>query len=71
MNGLKWEPNPPYGERGGYRKLTVTLPPDIYERLIQESARRKIEGKPNQLLSALLREALSDYLERIESDQPA
>ena len=63
---FKWDPNPPYGERGGYRKLTVTLPPDIYERLIQESARRKIEGRPNQMLSALLREALSLYLDGLE-----
>ncbi len=63
---FKWDPNPPYGERGSYRKLTVTLPPDIYERLIQESARRKIAGRPNQMLSALLREALSAYLDSIE-----
>jgi hypothetical protein len=30
-NDFKREPNPPYGERGDNRKLTVTLPPDIYE----------------------------------------
>ncbi len=41
------------------------------KRLIQESARRKIEGRPNQLLSALLHEALSDYLERIGSNRAA
>jgi transcriptional regulator of met regulon len=60
-------PNPPYGDKGQFRKLTVTVPPDVYERLIQESARRKIAGESNQLLSALLREALSDYLDRIDS----
>jgi transcriptional regulator of met regulon len=59
-------PNPPYGDKGQFRKLTVTVPPEVYERLIQESARRKIAGESNQLLSALLREALSDYLDRIE-----
>jgi transcriptional regulator of met regulon len=64
-----WNPNPPYGERSRYRKLTVTLPQDVYERLIQESARRRIAGAPNQLLSALLREALSQYLERLDSQQ--
>jgi transcriptional regulator of met regulon len=62
-----WNPNPPYGERSCYRKLTVTLPQEVYERLIQESARRRIAGAPNQLLSALLREALSEYLERLDS----
>jgi transcriptional regulator of met regulon len=60
-------PNPPYGDKGQFRKLTVTVPPDVYERLIQESARRKIAGESNQLISALLREALSDYLDRIEA----
>ena len=46
--------------------LSVTLPPEVYEQLIQESARRKIAGEPNQLLSALLREAIMDYLKRLE-----
>jgi transcriptional regulator of met regulon len=65
MNQTEWDPNPPYGERGGYRKLTVTLPQDVYQKLIEESARRKIEGKPNHMLSALLREALILYLEKL------
>ncbi len=55
-------PNPPYGEKGRFRKITITLPPGDYERLIHESARRKIAGEPNQLLSALLREAVTHYL---------
>jgi hypothetical protein len=45
--------------------LTVTVPPDVYERLVRESARRKIAGEPNQLLSALLREAVYQYLEQL------
>ena len=56
------DPNPPYGEKGTFRKITVTVPPELYERLVQESARRKIAGEPNQLLSALLREAVTRYL---------
>lgn len=56
------EPNPGYGEKGSFRKITVTLPPKTYEKLIQESARRKIAGAPNQLLSDLLREAVTNYL---------
>ncbi|HVW83130.1 MAG TPA: hypothetical protein VHB50_00535 [Bryobacteraceae bacterium] len=64
---IQTDPNPPYGEKGSFRKLTVTLPQDIYERLIRESARRKIAGEANQLLSALLREALSEYLDGIEA----
>jgi hypothetical protein len=59
------DPNPPYGEKGGFRKITVTLPPNIYERLVQESARRKIAGEPNQLLSSMMREAVNLYLEQL------
>jgi transcriptional regulator of met regulon len=64
------DPNPPYGEKGAFRKITVTVPPDVYERLVQESARRKIAGEPNQLLSALLREAVARYLAEIERPCP-
>jgi hypothetical protein len=48
-----------------FRKLTVTVPPDVYERLVGESARRKIAGEPNQLVSALLRGAVYQYLEHL------
>jgi hypothetical protein len=57
------DPNPPYGARGDFRKITITLPLDAYERLMEESARRKLTGAPNQLLSALVREAASCYFE--------
>ena len=60
-------PNPPHGERGNFRKISVSLPPWIYERLIRESARRKIAGERNQLISELLREAVNQYLDRVES----
>ncbi len=51
--------------KAGYRKITVTLPPGVYERLIRESARRKSAGEPNRLISALLREAVVQYLEQL------
>jgi hypothetical protein len=65
--------NPSYGKKGHFRPVTATVPPDIYERLIQESARRKIAGEQNQLLSALLREALERYLQQLDDRvaQPA
>jgi transcriptional regulator of met regulon len=59
------DPNPPYGEKRTFRKITVTVPPEIYERLVRESARRKIAGEPNKLLSALLREAVTRYLDSL------
>lgn len=45
--------------RGDYRKVTVTLPPEVYDLLIQESARRKSAGDPNHMLSAIAREWLA------------
>jgi hypothetical protein len=51
-------------ERSGFRTLTVMLPPDLYEQLIQESARRRIAGEPNRELSSMLREAVNDYFSR-------
>jgi transcriptional regulator of met regulon len=53
-------------DKTAFRKITVTLPQDVYERLIHESARRKIAGAPNQMLSALFREALVEYLDRLQ-----
>jgi hypothetical protein len=53
-------------DKKSFRKVTVTLPQGVYEQLIHESARRKIAGEPNQLLSALLREAIVRYLPQIK-----
>ena len=61
------EINPPYGEKGHFRKVTITLPPDAYEKLVREAARRKIAGEPNHLLSALLREAVNHYMPILDS----
>jgi hypothetical protein len=61
--------NPPRGEKGDFRKVSVTMPPVAYEQLVRESARRKIAGEPNQLLSSLVREAVIQYLERLENEE--
>jgi hypothetical protein len=63
------EYNPPRGFKSEFRKLTMTLPPDAYRRLVEESARRKIAGESNSLLSALLREAVAAYLERLPQSE--
>jgi len=65
MNGAPLNANPPHGQKGSFRKVTVTLPPETYARLIRESARRRIAREPNQLLSALLREAVERYLQHL------
>ena len=63
MKEIEADPDMSTAERAAFRKVTVTVPQHLYERLIQESARRRIAGAPNQMLSALFREALTLYLE--------
>jgi hypothetical protein len=53
------------GEKGGYRKLTVMLPPDDYEWLIRESARRKIAGEADYQVSCILRKAIARYFDKL------
>ena len=52
-------------DKGGCRKLTVLIPPDYYERLISESANRKIAGEPDYQLSCILRTAITLYFDKI------
>jgi len=59
------DPNPPYGQKASFRKLTMTIPPGSYEKLVQESVRRRLNHEPNHLLSALIREALDKYFAEI------
>lgn len=56
MEGL--DPNPPHGEKGDFVKVTVTLPPAVYELIAQEAMRRKMAKEPNPLISAIIREAI-------------
>ncbi len=52
-------------DKKSFRKVTVTVPQGVYEQLIRESARRKIAGEPNRLMSALVREAIDHYLPQL------
>jgi hypothetical protein len=53
------------GDKGGYRKLTVMLPPDDYEWLVRESVRRKIAGEPDYQVSCILRKAINRYFDKL------
>jgi hypothetical protein len=50
--------------KGDFRKVSATLPPDLFEKLVTESARRKIAGEPKPLISAIIRDAVERYLEK-------
>lgn len=54
--------NPAHGSKGDFVKVTVTLPPEVYSLIMQEATRRKVEKLPNPQLSAILREAVVEYL---------
>ena len=52
----------PYGERGDFEKVTVTLPSDVRAMLLDESLRRKKDHSPNWPIAAIVREAIAAYL---------
>lgn len=58
------ELHPAYGEKGDFRKLTVTLSPELFAQVIEESTRRKVAGKENANTSAVIREALEEFFRR-------
>lgn len=50
-----------YGEKGDFRKLTVTLSPELFAQVVEESTRRKVAGIENANTSAVIREALAEF----------
>ena len=58
------EVHPAYGEKGDFRKLTVTLSPELFAQVIEESTRRKVSGAENANTSAVIREALTGFFAR-------
>jgi len=69
------DPNPPHGEKGEFVKVTITLPPDMYETLLTEQGKRKREAVKRRKagekaeahgISAIVREAVAVYLRERE-----
>jgi hypothetical protein len=60
------EANLPHGEKGDFIKVTVTLPPEVYQLIMAEAVKRKMQKKRNPQLSAILREAAVAYLSNKE-----
>ncbi len=52
----------PYGERGDFEKVTVTLPSDVRGLLLDESLRRKKHRSKDWPIAAIMREAIASYL---------
>jgi hypothetical protein len=56
------EAHAPHGDKGDFIKVTATLSPEVYRLLSDEMVRRKLAKEPNAQLSAILREAVVEYL---------
>lgn len=54
----------PYGERGDFEKVTVTLPSDVRGLLLEESLRRKRKRTTDWPIAAIVREAIASYLSK-------
>lgn len=54
----------PYGERGDFEKITVTLPSDVRALLLDESLRRKKQRSKDWPITMIMREAIASYLAR-------
>ena len=61
---------PPRGSRDNFYKITVTVPPDVYEATMAEVVRRKLAKEPNRDLSGVVREALVAFLEGGGGQEP-
>lgn len=54
--------NTPRGERGGFQKLVVTMPPEMAAAIRSVSIHRKAQGLKDSDSSALVREAITAWL---------
>jgi len=53
-----------HGEKGDYVKLTVTLPPAVYQLVMTEVTRRKVAKESEPVISAVLRDAVLKHFGR-------
>jgi len=53
-----------HGEKGDYVKVTVTLPPHVYELIMAEVTRRKLAKESEPAISAVLRDAVLKHFEK-------
>ncbi len=56
------DPNPEKGKRGDFLKVTITLSPEIFQLLNEESTRRRLEGQKPATVSGLIRESIVAHL---------
>jgi len=65
--GIPGEANP---GRSDYRKVTITLSPELIEALAVTGSRRKARGEKGHAISEMVREALVDWLRKQDGLRP-
>lgn len=53
-----------HGEKSSYVKVTVTLPPAVYELIMAEVTRRKVAKEAEPAISAVLRDAVLKHFNK-------
>jgi hypothetical protein len=56
--------NPPRGKRSDFCKVSITLPPRLYQQLLRRVSQRKMKRAPDCTVSAVARDLLADGLRR-------
>ena len=51
-----------HGDKGGFIKITATLPPEVYQVIMTEVTRRKMSKERDPNMSAVIREAVIAHL---------
>ena len=56
--------NPERGERGDFKRLSLTLPKYMLNSLRSISLTRKIDEHPNYEITSIIREAIASFIEK-------
>lgn len=62
--------NPQRGNRGDFKRLSLTLPKEMLDSLRTIGLKRRVNEKPNYELTAIVREALARFIETEEINSP-
>jgi len=57
--------NPARGERGDFKRITITMSPEMLAELKILGARRQAKGEKNTDVSSLIREAVAEMLKAL------
>lgn len=69
-NNIKWKTeNPQRGQRGDFKRLSLTLPKYMLDQLRSISLERKIAELSNYEMTSMIREAIASFIKRETSEK--